>query len=58
MSELDINHLINGDVGISLEEGFDPEIEIPTCIFCQNPFSISEGRTPYILPCLTHNSCK
>lgn len=36
------------------EEGF----ELPKCVYCENPFSIRDGRTPYILPCETHKSCK
>ena len=45
--------------GISSNLAFDePDIQIPTCVFCQNAFSIKEGRTPYILPCQEHSSCK
>lgn len=36
----------------------DPELEIPTCIFCRQPYSVIEGRKPYVLPCENHSSCK
>ena len=36
----------------------DPNLEMPVCVYCLNPFSIRNQKTPYILPCQNHNSCK
>ena len=36
----------------------DANFQLPKCVYCDNPFSIRDGRTPYILPCKTHKSCK
>lgn len=36
----------------------DPNLDIPTCVFCQNEFSLKDGRTPYIMPCEEHTCCK
>ena len=36
----------------------DSKLEIPSCIFCDNPYSIKDGRTPYVMPCQQHTCCK
>ena len=36
----------------------DPNLVVPSCVFCRKPFSIIEGRKPYVLPCGGHRSCK
>jgi hypothetical protein len=42
-----------GEVDIEHED-----FELPKCVYCKNPFSIRDGRTPYVLPCREHRSCK
>ena len=59
-AELVQDRIDRGSVQMSVAEvDFeDPDLELPTCIFCRKPFSVLDGRKPYVLPCGNHRSCK